>query len=91
MNIKKLSRQEKESLFRQKEIELGIIDDDDRFNLYTINGEDSNVENWSEEKLDAALKDNVAQVRFNKFWPMINFVIAMIIVFALMKLISVFF
>ena len=88
MNIKKLSRKQKESLFRQKEIELGIIDNDDRFNTYNRNGENPNIEDWSDEKLDRELKNNNGQVRFNKIWPIVSFVIVMIIVIIIGKLLS---
>ena len=85
MNTTKLSRQEKEALFKQEARKLLDFEDwdqiDDEF-------DDSwNPKNWTDKKLDERLRDAIGQVKFNKIWPVVSFVIVLIIIVIVFKFI----
>lgn len=66
MNIKKLSRAEKEKLYIEKMTKLqqlwkNPIDDDYSF------------DDWTDEQLDKGLEDTLGQLNFEKWWKIITF------------------
>lgn len=86
MDIEKLSREQKEALFKKEARRLLDPEDWDEIDEEYSVSSDWNPKDWTDEKLDRRLKDAIGQVKFNKVWPWVS-IIFIILFFIVLKLI----
>ena len=73
MDIKKLTREEKEALYIEKMTKL---------QLYWKNPVDNNWDfsDWADEQLDKGLEDIIGQLRFEMFFAKIRWIIKVVVI-----------
>jgi len=83
MDIKTLSREDKEKLYIEKQIEQQL-----RWGN-TIDGDWEFIEKWSDEELEKNLKDTIGQLKFEKTLSFIKItLIAIILIFVVLGIIG---